>query len=311
MIRKPSFLFIKLGIIFATLLQFSLAIADDDERLIVFGDSLSDPGNAFIILEGQQSIAPFNLIPDAPYAIGGHHFTNGRTWVEQLAKKMRSKAKPAFAFNGGTNFAVGGSRARNVGPINLTSQVALYQSLFVADDDDLIVMMIGGNDVRDAIEALLLDPSGATSQQILTDAITSIQANLVSLINSGAEEFLVSNAPDLSLTPAVRAAGPEAAFAAHFLSLQFNLALAELVQGLSAVYDVEMVQFDLLGAVTQVAANHKSFGFSNATDSCITPGVIIKAICANPNSYMFWDGIHPTKNAHRIIARKAYRVIED
>jgi hypothetical protein len=43
-----------------------------------FGDSLSDPGN-FYVVTGQQSVAPYAPIPSAPYAIGGHHFTNAAT----------------------------------------------------------------------------------------------------------------------------------------------------------------------------------------------------------------------------------------
>ena len=56
--------------------------------IVVFGTSLSDSGNAFA-LRGANTppdylVNPL-LIPDAPYARGGPHFTNGATWVEQLA----------------------------------------------------------------------------------------------------------------------------------------------------------------------------------------------------------------------------------
>src|SRR5437870_5726450 len=45
--------------------------------VVVFGDSLSDPGNAFVILH-KVAVPPFSsLIPDAPYARGGLHFSNG------------------------------------------------------------------------------------------------------------------------------------------------------------------------------------------------------------------------------------------
>ena len=59
------------------------------DGVMVFGTSLSDPGNAFV-LWGEASTPPDYqldplLIPSAPYAKGGHHFTDGRTWVEQLA----------------------------------------------------------------------------------------------------------------------------------------------------------------------------------------------------------------------------------
>ena len=83
-------------------------------KLVVFGDSLTDPGN-FYAATGTTSKAPYSLIPNAPYAIGGHHFSNGRTWAEQLAESISSPASglPALANPGQfTNYAVGGARAR-------------------------------------------------------------------------------------------------------------------------------------------------------------------------------------------------------
>ena len=60
-----------------------------------FGTSISDEGNAFIACGG-QSIPPYENLPnflntapgDSPYARGGHHFSNGSTWVDSLAKTL-------------------------------------------------------------------------------------------------------------------------------------------------------------------------------------------------------------------------------
>lgn len=94
--------------------------------LIVFGTSLSDPGNAFA-LTGQESTPPYAtldmlLVPSASYSTGGHHFSNGATWVEQLALMpgIAGSALPAFqgSNTGASNYAVGGARARNDGSIS-------------------------------------------------------------------------------------------------------------------------------------------------------------------------------------------------
>jgi phospholipase/lecithinase/hemolysin len=55
-------------------------------RIVVFGTSLSDSGNAFA-LRGAMSTPPNYqldplLVPGAPYARGGLHFSNGATWIE-------------------------------------------------------------------------------------------------------------------------------------------------------------------------------------------------------------------------------------
>lgn len=67
------------------------------DRFVIFGGSLSDTGNAFVFLSdpanqacgARQSVPPFDtlddlLVPDGPYARGGHHFTDGATWAEEV-----------------------------------------------------------------------------------------------------------------------------------------------------------------------------------------------------------------------------------
>src|SRR5258706_184418 len=97
----------------AVLALASPALAGPPHRFVVFGDSLSDPGNAFVLLRDVE-VPPFDsLIPDAPYARGALHFSNGPTWVEQLSLLDRSlpSAGPAlFIPLVFSNYAVGGAR---------------------------------------------------------------------------------------------------------------------------------------------------------------------------------------------------------
>src|SRR5262249_28356593 len=124
------------------------ALADPLNRFVVFGDSLSDPGNAFVLLN-TVTVPPFqSLIPAAPYARGGLHFSNGATWVEQLSvlDKAGGSAGPALSVPGVfTNYAVGGARARLGGPFDLTGQVDRFLTDFagVAPGDALYVVWIG------------------------------------------------------------------------------------------------------------------------------------------------------------------------
>src|SRR5262245_24748148 len=100
------------------------------QEVTVFGDSLSDPGNVFA-LTGNSSNTPYLVIPASPYTTGGHHFSNGKTWIEQgPAEGVNAQSSgPAYQVRGVfTNYAVGGSRARpDAGAISqqdLTVQVA-------------------------------------------------------------------------------------------------------------------------------------------------------------------------------------------
>ncbi len=125
----------KRNIFLSILLFFCIANAyaeRDFDGVVVFGDSLSDPGNVFVVT-GMVSVPPFNAsnIPDAPYARGGMRFTNGPTWIEQLSRKLhlRGGTGPALRSPAFTNYAFGGARARSTSgaPFDLTTQVSLYQ----------------------------------------------------------------------------------------------------------------------------------------------------------------------------------------
>ena len=243
---------------------------------------------------------PF-LVPERPYARGGLHFTNGETWIEQYAKRrgVAAGAQPAFrsASAKAGNYAVGGARARPVdGNVHLSVQVALYLQRVggAAPPDAWHVIEMGSNDIRDALQSG--DPAP------LVAAAEAIAANIAELADAGARRFLVWNAPNLGLTPAIAALGPQAAGFADFLSLTFNFhldtALAALPPGL------EIVRLDAYQALADVVADAEAFDLADVTSACLTPNVPPFA-CRNPDAYLFWDGIHPTRAAHAILAGKA------
>ncbi len=291
------------------LLVTQTATAGQFARLIVFGDSLSDPGNAFVVLHRAEQ-RPFQLIPDAPYAIGGLHFSNGATWVEDLGQAMQlsattgpALAKPPIS----SNYAVGAARARPGALYDLTTQVGLFlgNANGSASDDALYVIFVGGNDVRDAIVALATDPSGATSMGIIHSALGAVRDNLTVLASSGARHFLVANAPNLALVPAVRLQGPAAEGAAYQLSAAFNQGLTQVLDGLQAALPLSITRLDVFGILSQVVADPAAVGLTNVQDPCIVPELTVSPFCARPDQYLFWDGIHPTRAGHAILGRAA------
>lgn len=282
-------------------------------RIVVFGDSLSDPGNAFVLLHRVET-PPLPLIPDAPYARGGFHFSNGKTWVEQLADEagLSSSVGPAYALPGVfSNYAVGGARARPGALFDLTSQVDTFLRDFngSAPDDALYVVFIGANDVRDALVSLSVDPTGATSAGILEAALVAIRDNVVTLASSGARHFLIANVPDLSLIPAVRLQGPFAQSAAQWLSTTYNDGLAATESGVTGALPIDIAPLDVFSILTQAVNHPAGFGLTDVVDTCIVPGVIEHPYCSAPNRYLFWDGIHPTRAGHAILAEDAGRAL--
>jgi outer membrane lipase/esterase len=307
------------GFVLAALIVLAptrLALAGEREEFVVFGDSLSDPGNAFVVLRRLGTppfvtVPPFlSLIPDAPYVRGALHFSNGPTWIEQLSvidHAVPSAGPELVIPRVFSNYAVGGARARGSDPYDLSGQVNLFLGDFRGRGPAgaLYVLWMGSNDLRDALEALAADPSGATSQSILQQAVSSIYSNLLTLYGAGARRFLVPNAPDIGSAPAILLQGPGAQGAASFLSSQFNSGLALALASLDSMPGVNIARLDVFTIVRTVVAAPADFGLTDVKDPCIRLETLVHAFCARPDQFLFWDGIHPTVAGHRILARYA------
>ncbi|HZO00359.1 MAG TPA: SGNH/GDSL hydrolase family protein, partial [Burkholderiales bacterium] len=297
------------------------------DGLVVFGTSLSDPGNAFALRGGTNTppdydVDPF-LVPSTPYARGGHHFSDGATWVEQLARSLgqAASANPALANQSkkAANYAVGGARANDrPDTFDLAEQTGAFLSERggVAPGGALYVVEMGGNDVRDAIAAFVGAGGGINgqlaAQAVIGGALQSIGDNIFALYRAGARKFLVWNAPNLGLTPAIRAldsVSPGAAALADALTVGFNQGLEfQVLAGLSGLPGIEIVRFDVYGRLQAIVADPSAFGLTNVTDACITPQSA-PYHCKEFRDYLFWDGIHPTAAAHGIVAQQVREVL--
>jgi phospholipase/lecithinase/hemolysin len=289
-----------------TLAANGSAFAQDAPRIVVFGDSLSDPGNGFAFVKTSSTPPDYGmnalLIPNAPYARGGHHLTNGDTWIEQLAASLGAERSVLPAFVGSNpyalNFAIGTARARDDGSNpSLSFQVAafLQKTGGQVPADALYVIQIGGNDVRDALATG--DPVQGLA--ILQAAAAAIRTNISLLSAMGATQFLVWNVPDLGLTPAARLSGTSAL--ASLATQTFNgLLVAELTPLILSGIDI--VPFDASTLITSIVNTPALFGLTNAVDPCVTPNVA-PFTCQVPDDYLFWDGIHPTAAGHALIAQ--------
>jgi phospholipase/lecithinase/hemolysin len=285
------------------------------ERVVVFGTSFSDPGNAFA-LTGITSTPPgygLNqfLIPSAAYSIGGHHLSNGATWIEDLAASLHvaGSANPAFLGHnsGATNYAVGGARALDDGlNANLSFQVSAFLADYggVAPSNALYVIEMGSNDVRDA---LIVAAGGGNPAPVLAGAVASIANSIGVLYAAGARNFLVWNVPDAGIAPAVQILDgifPGAAAGATQLTQLFNFNLALALGPISATPGINILPFDVYGLIADIHAHPAAYGLTNVTQACVTP-FVAPFSCRQPDEFLFWDGIHPTKAVHAIVGMQA------
>lgn len=270
------------------------------DTFVVFGDSLSDSGNnaspPFNLIDPGQTITGNTYIPVAMYA--SHTYSNGPVWASDFAAMIGLPLAPSLA--GGTDFAFGGATTGTPGsgpfgfPFSLLAQAGQYLGATGnhASPDGLYVIAGGGNDARAALDMI---KGGASIPGTILSTAASFAANVGSIVDAlqaaGAQHIVVWDTPNIGVAPALLAGGPATAGLATTLASSMNTALAARLAGEAGV-----TTFDIFGLGTQIAANPALFGFTNVTDACGA------AVGANCNQYEYWDGIHPTAAAHRVIA---------
>ena len=147
------------------------------DGLIVFGDSLSDTGNA-------------------------GRFSDGPVWVEQLAVRLGLELTPSRT--GGHNHAVGGARLEGgSGPNSLRAQVHRFLRTALPAGRALYIVYGGGNDVLTAV-------GRSDGPAIVDSAVASLRDMLDDLGAKGAVDVLVPNLPDVGITPAITSQGSRA-----------------------------------------------------------------------------------------------------
>ena len=271
----------------------SAASAQSYSRLVVFGDSLSDNGNLFAATGGASPTSP-------PYFQG--RFSNGPVFTELLGFNVGRSAAGA-SVTGNINYAYGGARTDSSAfPPGMRNQLLAYTGGGgTFRSTDLVSILGGANNIFQGLPAAgaSANPTGS-----ITPVVNAAAADMTFLVNSiaaaGAGTILVGNIPSLGNAPQFR--GTAAAPLAEFAGTSFNSALLSgLMTTAAARPGTNIILFDIFKVGAALTANPSAFGLTNVTDACFN-GV---TVCATPNTYLFWDGVHPTAAGHQLIARLA------
>ena len=284
--------------------------AERFSNVYFFGDSLTDVGNV-----RNLSITP--LPADSPYDPQGRA-SNGPIYADTLAAGLGFAATPSTA--GGNDYAFGGARTRYQlsGPpfMGIGEQINTFTAIpGMADPNALYVVWGGANNLQDIIRGKTVDALG-NPIPTLSQSVGDMLAGIQSLYDDGARIFLVPNVPDLGLTPRIREFGSAAIAYAHALSLGFNAMLeAALVALDDDLADIELITFDTYLALGRIVATPSAYGLTNVDSRCYTGDDLTftggGTVCATPETYLFWDGIHPTTTVHGILGRQMLAAIPE
>ena len=265
-----------------TSIVFAAGRFEPINQLYVFGDSLSDVGTVFQTSGGMYP-------PQQTYFQG--RYSNGRIWVEYLAERLKIKSSQV------NNFACGGATSgseNNTFVPGLLTQVQSFTKKHprTLPNNALYVLWAGANDYLQGVSSVTVPVEN------MTRAISSIA-------NIGAKNILVANIPDLGQLPATRNSVNSARLSA--LTTAHNQSLRRKLKLLAQQYPhLQIVMLDANTLYSLAIAQKAAFGFTNVQSACLSNN----RTCGNPDQFLFWDGIHPTTAAHRILGERAFSVLE-
>ncbi len=324
---KPSLKFLTAAVMMAGL---STAQAMPYSQFIVFGDSLSD--------SGQFPDAGSPLLGGNP--TGGLRFTNrtGPNYLgdnseyfdavstQRLASLLGLQALPSTpvlpqVLTGnadGTNYAVGGNTTAqilaSITDINgsvVDSGVPAFSrtkngylaDFGQADPNALYYINGGGNDILDGI---VVDAATAAA------SAANLVAGVAALQQAGARYIIVSDLPDVGLTPAgVFGTRSSWSSASALLNDELGTQLGAL--------GGNVIRLNFRSLLVEVKSDLASFGFDPTvvqTDVCFSgssciadPTWGIGGTSPNPDRLMFNDGVHPTAAVQQISADYIHSIL--
>jgi phospholipase/lecithinase/hemolysin len=308
---------LRLSTLFAALIVTFTAVvahAQDYTSIVVFGDSLSDTGNVAHLTQDKYGVRIPG--PAADYTDG--RFTDGDdtlplaqkyfgVWIEQLAATLPSKPIITNSLDGGTNYAYGfaltgrGTTLLTLTPTlsvnvnNMGQQITDYLATSpVISNRTLFVVWGGSNDILTA-----------TSLDDVIKASIEETKDIQRLIDAGARQFIIPNLPPLGLVPRLNGS-PTTSVPATTASIVYNQFLQAgltVLRNFNFGKRVRFHQLDVFALFSKIVASPSSYSLANVTASSQGSYTI------DPDTYLFWDDLHPTTKGHEILAQAAARIL--
>lgn len=270
--------------------------AEAINKIVAFGDSLSDTGNTF---NGSQWLFPNRN----SWFLG--HFSNGLVWTEYLAK---AEKLPLY------NWSVGGAAGVNEYHMltGIYDQISSFFTYMKSAhnyhiENTLFTLEFGLNDFMNY-------------GRNVTDVKSDFSTALIRLTDAGAKNILLMTLPDASKAPQFKYTTPEKVASVSKQIKQFNAFIQEQAQYYKAK-GINIIFVDAYQMFEDVTSNPQKYGFINATDSCMdinrssSKDYLISHSLTNDcakygsDKYIFWGVTHPTTAMHKYIAKQIINII--
>ena len=294
----------------------SKAQAPQINAFFVFGDSLSDTGNLWLLTKavGQDPAVPPSETPHMTYF--QRRFSNGPVAFEYLWDLITSKpgddVKPFLATlkvpqRGAVSFAFGASGTGFLEPVpgplfvpGLNGQVELFGAALRGKKPPrraLYAIFTGANDYLGTSDEPLAPP-------VVVENIVKAVQRLYAL---GARHVMVLNLPDLGLIPLV----PEEVKPAWSQLTGFhNLLLAQALNGLAAsLPDLRLIPVDVFTFTQNLAADadlSPALPYPDAICLFTDPASCTDVSFDVDPKFFFWDAEHPTTATHAALGTFLY-----
>jgi phospholipase/lecithinase/hemolysin len=182
----------------------------------------------------------------------------------------------------------------------------------------LVLIWGGANDLRD----VGLDPNGPESA--IANVVRNLATAVATVATAGAKDVVVLNqlnAARAPITQALCGGAPPCLAQVEAAVRGFNAALSTALKELQTAldqqgYPTRVHYVDVFSAAEVAFDLSVQFGepFTNTTDAALIPDPanppFAKPIPGDAEDYLFWDVIHPTGKAYRIIAYQVCKALD-
>ena len=226
--------------------------------------------------------------------------------------------------------------------LGLTTQAYLLEHQIVSSES-VYFLFSGGNDYLNVLQ-FEANYDQLVMSKYIDNVLDSLAATVFKLDHAGAQHFVIMGLPYLGETPRyINTVNREVLNAA---TEQHNARLQQRIADWKDIYpQTDFLYIDMQAYLQKAIAAPEKFGFTNTRDACIditfpmfnsfakspfannyvlqyaqvlqyhdarlATGEKNYHVCSTPDSYLFWDEVHPSKRAHKYLAYEICNAMQE